>query len=287
VTLGRRSRSARAVVRAAPSIVAAWIVAAGLLHAAPARASAASPPSAHTVAAPSAADPQVHAAFGRLLALYAVDGRVRYAAWAASRPDRQALHDYLARLQALDPAGLPRDDALAYWIDLYNAATLSLVLEHYPVRSIREIGALAGSPWKSELVRVAGRELSLDAIENEILRPAFHDPRVHFALNCASVSCPPLAGQPFVGARIDEQLDGACRRALTDPRWTDLRVDRIRVTPIFDWYAADFQQAGLTVREFIARYRPADRAALLAPTRPLEFADYDWSLNDAPAGAAR
>jgi hypothetical protein len=228
-----------------------------------------------------------HAAFDRLLGEYVVGGRVRYAAWKAKEEDVRALSAYVDALEAADPARLGRDDALAYWIDLYNAATLELVLAHYPLESIKDIGSLGGlvgSPWKREVVRVAGEPLTLDAIENEVIRPRFGDPRVHFALNCAAASCPPLQPFAFAGARLEEQLETATREFL---QGAGARVDadgRLHVSKILDWYKSDFGGSDAAVAAFVAR-RAASPGLTAAVERggPVDvlYQDYDWSLNDA------
>lgn len=227
-------------------------------------------------------------AWGELTARYVVDERwVDYAAWHASDDDRRALGAVVDAFEAVDPAALARDDRLAFWINLYNAATVELVLENHPVASIKDIdgGGLFGSPWKIERVTVAGRALTLDQIEHEIIRPEFGDPRIHFAVNCASVGCPPLASEAYVGARLDAQLDAACRRALNDPTWVDLSGctgsygdGTIRLTKLFDWFRDDFGGDD-AVRDFIATYRPADAFRLRNTTCTLEYDDYDWRLN--------
>ncbi|MEZ4647976.1 MAG: DUF547 domain-containing protein [Candidatus Eisenbacteria bacterium] len=216
----------------------------------------------------------LHAHFGVLLERYVHGFGVDYPGWAGSETDLARLDDYVHSLTALDPKGWPSDDRKVYWINLYNAATLRLVLANYPVDSIKDIGGLFSSPWKRDVVTVAGSPLTLDAIENEILRPEFHDPRVHFALNCASIGCPPLLAGAYHAAQIGEQLDKSCRRTLNDDRWVRADTDGIRVTKIFDWYKGDFDEGGGSVRAFIDRYR---RTPL--PSGKIEFLSYDWSLN--------
>ena len=233
---------------------------------------------------PSAArSDDIHAAWDAPLTRYVTDGGVRYDAWSRAAADRQALAEYVDRLEATDPASMSRDDAMAFWLNLYNAATLELVLAHHPVKSIKDIGGPTSSPWKHPVVTVAGRGYSLDAIENDVVRPTFQDARIHFALNCAALGCPPLARHAFRAPTLSDQLDEACRRALNDARWVEASQRRIRPTKLFDWYAADFEHEGSTVRKFLARYRPTDAAAVLDEDRRLEYRDYDWSLNQAPA----
>jgi hypothetical protein len=216
--------------------------------------------------------------YDRLLESYVVDLDVDYEAWHESASDRRALHEVIDALAAVDPSRLAHDAAVAYWINLYNAVTLDLVLDHWPVESIRDIG---GSPWPGpfsrELVRVAGRDLSLDGIEKEILLPLADDARVHFALNCASRGCPPLRASAYRGALLDAQLDDATAAALHHPRWLRVEEDTIHATRILDWYHEDFVREAGSVRAFLARYRDDLPPGDAAP----EYLDYDWSLNRA------
>ncbi|MCA9758987.1 MAG: DUF547 domain-containing protein [Candidatus Eisenbacteria bacterium] len=221
----------------------------------------------------SAAD-ALHSEFGALLARYVHGVGVDYPAWSGAADDLTALNDYVQSLTSLDPAPWPEDDQKAYWINLYNAATLRLVLAHYPLDSIKDIGGLFSSPWKRDVVTVAESTLTLDEIENEILRPEFHDPRIHFALNCASIGCPPLRADAYRAANLSEQLDESCRRTLNDARWVSVGKDGIRVTKIFDWYRGDFEENGGSVRTFLDRYRNEP-----LPKGKIEHLSYDWSLN--------
>lgn len=215
-----------------------------------------------------------------LLAAYATESGVRYHAWANTPEALQKLDRVLGDMQAMDPEGLEPPDALAFWINLYNAATLNLVLTNYPIRSIKDTAGLFKSPWKKKLVTISGKELTLDEIENGIIRPRFGDARVHFALNCASVGCPPLAAEAYRGADLDPQLDAACRKTLNDSRWVRVEEDRLVLTPIFDWYREDFEKDAGSVIAFIARYRE-DGKLLMEKDPEIEYAEYDWSLNQA------
>ncbi len=231
-----------------------------------------------------------HTAWNTLVERYVVDERwVDYAAWHASGDDVQALRDVVDAYEAVDASTLSRDQRVAYWLNLYNAATVELVLEHFPVESIKDIGGLIGSPWGIERVTVAGEALTLDQIQHEKLDPVAQDPRIHFALNCASVGCPPLAPFAFTGDAIDEQLDRVTRRAVTDTAWVDLSGcagtygdGTIRLTKIFDWYRDDFGGDD-GIREFLIRYRPDDAFRLRNTSCALDFSGYDWNLNAPPA----
>jgi len=219
-----------------------------------------------------------HSAFDRLLREYVAPDGVRYHAWAASETDRKALDDYVARLAAGRPSELPGLDALAFWIDAYNALTLQLILDHYPVKSIKDIG----SPWKKKLITVEDRELSLDEIENDVLRKQWHDPRIHFALNCASVSCPPLRAGAFTGAGLDAQLEEQARAFLSDSAVNrlDAADGKLHLSKIFQWYREDFEGEGRSLVDWLRPYLPA-----LGPPGSkdpkIDFAGYDWDLNEA------
>ena len=220
-----------------------------------------------------------HSAFDRLLERYVTASGVRYAAWAKQPQDQEALDAYLVRMAAERPTKLARDDRLAYWINVYNALTLDLVLDHYPVSSIKSIHRLR-SPWKQKLFEVEGRTLSLNEIENDIVRPEFHEPRIHFALNCAAVSCPPLRAGAFGGEALDAQLEERTRTFLGDPERNGLDAKgRLVLSRILDWYRDDFEADG----RMIDWLRPYLAAGPGLPADPeIRFADYDWSLNEAP-----
>ena len=150
------------------------------------------------------------------------------------------------------------------------------------MRSIKELGSLFRGPWKKKIVRLSNGIFSLDGIEHGIIRPEFQDPRIHFAVNRASRSCPPLASRPYTGENLDEQLDAVTRSLLNDPERTRLEGDRLYLSKIFDWYAEDF---GDPVR-FVLRYAQGDLQTRLracgAGGRPA-YLDYDWSLNQVPS----
>lgn len=229
------------------------------------------------------------AQYSDLLERYVVQERwVDYDAWRASEQDRTALQKYIDDLAAADIFALERDAQIAAWINLYNALTVDLILDHEPVGSIKDLGSLMTSPWEPALVTVAGRELSLNDIEHEILRKNFREPRIHFALNCASVSCPPLGPTEFTADNLEVLLDEAASRALHDKQWFDpsgcagaYGSGTLRLTKLFDWFSDDFGGED-GVRAFILRYRPELRFQLLNTGCTLEFMDYDWNLNAPP-----
>ena len=207
--------------------------------------------------------------------------RVDYAALTRAKDWRRLVEG----LADAEPDGLAgRDAQLAFWIDVYNVLAIHMVVRHYPVGGIREIGSLLRSVWKRPAGEVGDRTLTLDQIEHDILRP-MGDPRIHGAIVCASLSCPPLAREPYRPEALDAQLDANLRRWLADPR-KGVRLDRPRrtlhVSPIFDWFEEDFEAAG-GVLPFLARYAPADVAEAIregGASLRIRTLDYDWSLND-------
>ncbi len=238
-----------------------------------------------------------HAAFSEVLGRVVESGRVDYARLLG---DRSGLDAYLRLLGAVpEPvlATASREDRLAFWINAYNACMLKRVLDHYPIESAtgligRVRGAVAGYPDNSVQqipdvftgthCRIAGVERSQDQIEHEILRP-MGEPRIHFVINCAALSCPELGPEAFEGATLHVQLDDAVRAFMADPRHFRVEGGTLTVNKVLDWFGEDF--GGRTgVREFFAEHASGDQAATLrnASTR-VEFFDYDWTLNDTDA----
>ncbi len=207
-----------------------------------------------------------------------------------TRVDYRALRDdpdwsrLVDQLRAAHPSRLDRRGRLAFWIDAYNILTIDLVLDHYPVDSIRDIGSFFFPVWNVQVATIEGRDVSLGAIEHEILRP-MGEPRIHAAIVCASTSCPPLARRPYRPERLDADLDEAMRRWLSSEAKgvsIDREAGRVRVSAIFDWFEADFEASG-GVLETIARYVDPDSAAWLrGPGRDarIRYLDYDWTLNE-------
>ena len=233
-----------------------------------------------------------HAAWTEMLQAYVVAGpdklnRVRYAAWKAE--GRPKLTAYIAALESVDVAKLDRPEQFAFWANLYNAKTVDIVLAHYPVKSIKDISLggtllsnLTGGPWKAKVTTVAGQALSLDDIEHAILRPLFRDPRVHYAVNCASVGCPNLRREAFTGAALETQLDASARDYVNTAR--GLRVDangKVTASSIYTWFQADFGGTAPGVLEHVRRYADPPLAKALAKATVIDDYAYDWSLNDA------
>lgn len=212
-----------------------------------------------------------------------------YAKWKKTKPDLQRLDAYLAALQALKPSAMPRDEAFAFWINLYNAATLKLLLDNYPVKSIRDIASTGtglldfkAGPWRTKFLAVERQTLSLDQIEHEILRPKFRDPRVHYAINCASIGCPNLKRTPWTVKTLEADLEAAARAYVNHPRGVSIGTDgALRVSSIYRWFTEDFGGGDKGVIAHLRKYAAPDLAARLARSTSIAGHDYDWSLNAA------
>lgn len=228
-----------------------------------------------------------YAAYDAFLARYhrvTNDGRAQVHYAAVTPEDQAKLESFLMRMQHTDPGRLDRNQQLAYWINLYNAQTIRVILDHYPVDSIRDIGdgLLGLGPWAHADLRVNGSPLSLNDIEHGIVRPVFDDRRIHYALNCAATGCPNLAPQAWRAATLDDHLSAAEHAYIHDPRGVRVGKDgTITVSKIFGWFREDFGGTETSVFAYLKDHAdPPLRAALEARGRIDGYA-YDWSLNDA------
>ena len=198
---------------------------------------------------------------------------------AVTKADRQLLNGYLDALQEIDPRLLSRDEQLAYWINFYNSLTVQVVLEEYPVESIRHIRFLSSpfGPWDKNLVKVNNQNLSLNDIEHEILRPIWKDPRIHFAVNCASIGCPNLIGEAFNAANSDELMEAAASDFINHSRGVEISGDsRVLLSSIFEWYGDDFGDNESEIMIYVRRYRHISDE--IDDITSFEY-QYDWALN--------
>ncbi len=215
--------------------------------------------------------------FNDLLKKHVNNGTVDYAGLKA----KEAMIDrYLRVLEGVAPDKLSRNEQLAFYINAYNAWTIKLVLSGYPnIKSIKDLATWPGSPWKKKICRINGKVITLDHIEHNILRPRFKDPRIHFAVNCASKGCPPLRTEAYQGSIIDKQLDDAVKNFINDPKQNYLRGNKLYVSKIFKWFSGDFNN---DIARFVLQYANNDLKKRLMPKQKMvkvSFLDYDWTLN--------
>ena len=202
---------------------------------------------------------------------------VKYAA--VTNADKAALGKYIAYLQNIDPASLNRAEQFAYWANLYNSKTVDLVLDNYPVSSIKKIGSVISGPWNKRYLKVKGRALSLNNIEHGILRPIFNDQRIHYVLNCASIGCPNLSKQALTAKNYRSVLTRSARDFINHQRAVNFSGDTLVLSSIYDWYARDFGTNQTQLLKSIAKYaQPTLKKKLLAHKGKITF-QYDWALN--------
>jgi len=205
--------------------------------------------------------------------------------------DAQTLAGLRQRLAEVDPASLSKNDQLAYWINLYNVSVVSVVVDRYPVESIRDISTdpiIRLNVFKKPSVKVKGGAISLNDVENDKIRAGFKDPRIHFAINCAAESCPPIRAEAYVGSRIGEQLDDQARRFLNGPHGVHLEKDGdslvVHTTKVMDWFGEDFDKWGGGRLAFLKKYvSPEKRGEIdrAGDRVKLDYDAYSWKLNDA------
>jgi hypothetical protein len=203
--------------------------------------------------------------------------------------DAAALQALRGQLGRVNVAALTPKQQLAHWINVYNVNTVATIVENYPTESIRDLSTdpiIRLNVFKKERVPVGGAKLSLNDVENNKIREGFKDPRIHFAINCAAKSCPPIRMEAFTGEKLDAQLDEQARAFLNGPHGARFRRDGdtlvITTTKIIDWFSDDFEKWGGGKTAFIRRYVPADKQRMIDQAKEieLEFDDYDWKLND-------
>lgn len=220
-----------------------------------------------------------HSALDRLLHKHVdADGWVDYKALA---DDPAALDAYIASLADAPFDKMSRDEKLAYLINAYNAFTLKLILDHYPIKSIKDIPS--AKRWDAKRWKLSDGVFSLNQIEHKLIRPRFAEPRIHFALVCAAYSCPKLLNQAYTGARLEEQLHSQTAYAHAHDRWLrfDKAADTLYLTALYNWYGQDFKAQAGSVLVFAARYAPDLQAAIDAGQEPkVKWLKYDWKLND-------
>lgn len=229
-----------------------------------------------------------HSPWNMLLTEYLVTNhpsginRFRYAE--VSPADRQTLGEYLGQLQQVRVSSLNRKEQEAYWVNLYNALTIQVILDHYPVKSIMDIdispGFFSNGPWDAKLLTIEGEKVSLNDIEHRILRPIFSDNRLHYALNCASIGCPNLQPVAFTAANTEELLEAGAREYVNSPRGALMVKGKLYVSSIYKWFQVDFGGSESGVIKHLLQYVEGGLVDdLRTYNKGLRF-DYNWTLNE-------
>ncbi len=237
---------------------------------------------AHDEASPGAIS---HEAWDKFLAAYvkpSADGVNRVAYRAVTRGDKKALETYIGRLQGVPISKYSRAEQRAYWINLYNAETVYLVVSHPDVKSIRDIklgGVFSGGPWEAKILSVEGEKLALNDIEHRILRPIWHDPRTHYSVNCASFGCPNLQPKAYTGSNLEGLLDAGAKAYVNSPRGATVSKGKLTVSSIYKWFADDFGGTDEGVIAHLKRYAAPPLAEQLKGISKISDNAYDWSLN--------
>ncbi|OGH56452.1 MAG: hypothetical protein A3G34_12410 [Candidatus Lindowbacteria bacterium RIFCSPLOWO2_12_FULL_62_27] len=233
----------------------------------------------------------LHSPWTGLLQKYvSQNGLVAYSSWKKNDTDVRKLERYLQAMSPVNADSLSRPQALAYYLNLYNASMVKLVLDHHPIPSVKKIGGFGG-PWKVQFIETPKGLISLNDIEHGILRKKFKEPRIHFALVCASTSCPSLRLEAYEGHRIDTQLADQEKTFLMDTAKNRWRIaasgllskeDRLELelSSIFKWFGEDFGGEAGVVRRVRPFLDPAGRALLDQSRYDVDYLDYDWSLNE-------
>ncbi len=239
---------------------------------------------AHGSASTLQVDHQSWQKFLDLNLVQSLDGINRLAYAKVSQNDKKRLDDYLESLSRVLVTSLTRSQQKAFWINLYNALTVKVVLDHYPVKSIFDINISPGwfvkGPWKKALFEVEGHKLSLDDIEHRILRPIWGDPRVHYAVNCASLGCPSLQPKAYTVKNLERLLDLGARDFINHARGLHFKGESLVVSSIYKWFAGDFGENDQAVIKHLKKYADAQLQKRLESLETISAYEYDWRLND-------
>ena len=196
--------------------------------------------------------------------------------------DKNQLKAYISTLSKTPIRQYNKGEQMAYWINLYNAITVNLILDNYPITSIRDVksGFFSFGPWDKELITIEGELLSLNDIEHRILRPIWQDARIHYAVNCASIGCPNLQSSAFTAENTETMLDLAAVEFINHPRAAQVKYGKLRVSSIYDWYKSDFGGTDASVIDHLRQYAKPPLTDQLSNIESIDNDDhYDWSIN--------
>ncbi len=208
-----------------------------------------------------------HAPLDAMLKKYvSASGKVDY----ASFKNDPTIARYLGMLESATPSAMDRNEEKAFWINVYNIYTIKLIIDNNVPKSINDIG----SPWDKKFIKIAGKTYSLNQVENEILRPKFGDARVHFAINCASISCPKLHNAAFTASNLEAKLEKLTKEFVNDSAMNDISAGNIKISNIFDWYGVDFKKEG-TVIDWLNKYSNVQ----INSDAKIGYKNYNWNLN--------
>ncbi len=211
-------------------------------------------------------------------------GIYRFKYSSVSPKDHQALKNYLQKMQDVKVSDLNRQEQKAFWINLYNALTVDVILDHYPVKSIRDIdlspGLFRTGPWDAKLLKIEGQDISLNDIEHRILRPIWQDNRIHYAVNCASLGCPNLQPQAYSSQNLEMLLEKAARQYINHPRGVSFDRNRLQVSSIYFWFQKDFGKSEKDVIKHLKAYLSAENLKKIDSVQKKMVHRYDWNLNE-------
>jgi hypothetical protein len=228
-----------------------------------------------------------HHVWQTLLSTYVLHGKTGINTFnyqSVTSQDKQKLTHYLSALQQLKPTRFRKNEQLAYWVNLYNALTVDIVLRHFPIDSIKDIGDGFTGPWNIEVAVIEGRPITLNKIEHGILRPLWRDNRIHYVINCASVGCPDLPKQVFSSVAVDKQLNSAAKRFINQGKGAHLSDNVLTLSSIYNWFSADFGDTEKATLDHIKIFAsPELKQKLTGFSGEVKFT-YNWKLNAPESG---
>lgn len=225
--------------------------------------------------------PEMNKTYNAFLAKYVVqkDGINLVEYGKVTAEDERSLEGYIKTLSNTDITSFSDQEVMAYWFNLYNAKTVDVILDNYPVKSIKKIGFLSG-PWDKKDLSVRGQEMSLNNIEHDTVRKTYDEPRVHFAFNCASIGCPNLKTTAWDASTLDADLTQATKDYIASPRGVRIEKDgEIAASKIFKWYKDDFGDSEADVIAFLVKFAEGEKKTALQQATEIDDYDYDWDLN--------